>query len=52
VSRDYAEEALETFSSGLDDLVRKAIRKDLAWERRDVHTCGLMLEDIAKRLKV
>ena len=52
MSRDYAEEALETFSSGLDDLVRKAIRKDLSWERRDVHACGLVLEDIAERLKV
>jgi hypothetical protein len=52
VSRNNTEEALETFPSGLDDLVRKAVREDLAWERRDVHAGGLVLEDIAERLKV
>lgn len=52
MSRDNAEEALETFSPGLDDLVRKAVREYLAWERRNVHPGGLVLENIAERLKV
>jgi hypothetical protein len=52
MSRNNAEEALETFSSGLDDLVRKAVREYLAWERRNVHPGGLVLENIAERLKV
>lgn len=52
MSRNNAEEALETFSSGLDDLVREAVREYLAWERRNVHPGGLVLENIAERLKV
>jgi len=52
VSSDDAQEAFEALPSGLDDLVRKPIRKDLAWERGDVHASRLVLEDITERLKV
>lgn len=50
--RDDTKEALETFPSCLDDLVRKAVREDFAREGGDVHASGLVLEDIAERLKV
>lgn len=52
MSRDDAEEALEALPSGLDHLVRKPVREDLAWEWGDVHPRGLVLEDVAERLKV
>ena len=52
MARDDAKEALETLPSCLDDLIRKAVREDFAGERRDVHASGLVLEDIAERLKV
>jgi hypothetical protein len=52
VARDDAEEALKTLPPCLNDLVRKAVREDFARERGDVHASGLVLEDIAERLKV
>jgi hypothetical protein len=52
VSSDDAQEAFEALSSGLDDLVREPVRKDLAWEWGDVHASRLVLEDITEGLKV
>lgn len=47
-----AEEALEALASGFNHLVRKPVREDFAWERRDVHPSGLVLEYVAERLKI
>ena len=52
MARDDTKEALETFPSCLDDLIRKSVREYFARERGDVHASGLVLEDIAERLKV
>ena len=52
MASDDAEETLETFSPGLDDLVGEAICEDLAWESGDVDTGGLVLEDVTEGLKV
>jgi len=52
MSSNDAQEALEALPSGLDDLVRKSVRKDLAWEWGDVHASRLVLEDVTERLKV
>lgn len=46
------EEALEALAPALDDLVREAVREDLAGEGRDVHARGLALEDVAEGLEV
>jgi hypothetical protein len=52
MSRDDTEEALQALASGFDNLIRKPIRKDFAWERGDVHSSGFVLEDVAKCLKI
>jgi len=52
VARNDAEEALEALASGFDDLIRKSVGKDFAWEWRDVHSGGFVLEYIAERLKI
>lgn len=52
MSRDDTEEALETLASGFDDLIRKSICEDFAWERRDVHASGFVLEYVAECLKI
>lgn len=49
---DDGEEALEALPPALDDLVREAVREDLAGEGRDVHARGLALEDVAEGLEV
>lgn len=45
-------EALEALAPALDDLVREAVREDLAGKGRDVHARGLALEDVAEGLEV
>ena len=52
MARDDTKEAFEALPSCLDDLVRKSVREDFARERGDVHASGLVLEDVAERLKV
>ena len=52
MARDDGEEALEALAAALDDLVREAVREDLARERRDVDARRLALEDVPERLKV
>lgn len=52
MARHDTKEALETFPSCLDDLIRKAVREYFARERGNVHASGFVLEDIAERLKV
>ena len=47
-----AQEPLETLPPALNDLVREAIREHLPRERRDVHTRGFVLEDVAEGFKV
>ena len=46
------EETLEALAAALDDLVREAVREDLARERGDVHARRLALEDVPERLEV
>ena len=52
MARHDAEEALEALPSGLDDLIREAVREDLAREWGDIHAGRLVLEDITEGLKV
>ena len=52
MSRDDSEEPLEALAAALDDLVREAVREDLARERGDVHARRLALEDVPERLEV
>ena len=52
MSRDDSEEPLEALAAALDDLVREAVREDLARERGDVHACRLALEDVPEGLEV
>ena len=52
MSRDDSEEPLEALAAALDDLVREAVREDLARERRDVDARRFALEDVPERLKV
>ena len=47
-----AKEALKSLASGFDDLIGEAVGKDLARERRNVHSSRLALENIAEGLKV
>ena len=49
---DDGEEALEALTAALDDLVREAVREDLAGQRGDVHARALALEDVAEGLEV
>ena len=49
---DDAEKALEALASGLDHLIREAVREDFAWERGNVHPSGLVLEYVAERLEI
>ena len=52
MSRDDSEEPLEALAAALDDLVREAVREDLARERGDVHARRLALEDVPEGLEV
>jgi hypothetical protein len=52
VAGDDGEEALEALAATLNDLVREAIREDLAREYGNVHACALTLEDVPKSLKI
>lgn len=52
MSCDDTEEALKALASGFDDLIRKPIREDFAWERGNVHSSGFVLEYVAKCLKI
>ena len=49
---DDGEEALEALAAALDDLVREAVREDLAGQRGDVHARALALGDVAEGLEV
>jgi len=52
VARDDTEKALEALASGFDDLIRKPVREDFAWERGDVHPGGFVLKYVAERFKI
>ena len=52
VSRNDRQEPLEALTAGLDDLVREAVREDLAGEGRDVDARRLALEDVPEGLEV
>lgn len=46
------QESLKTLSPMLNDVVRKAIGKDLAWQRGYRYPGGFSLQDVAKVFKV
>ena len=52
VPSDDGEEALEALAAALDDLVREAVREDLAGQRGDVHARALALEDVTEGFEV
>ena len=52
VSSDDGQEPLEALTTGVDNLVREAVREDIAGEGRDGHARGLALEDITEGLEV
>ena len=52
MSRNDSEEPLEALAAALDDLVREAVREDLARERGDVHARRLALEDVPEGLEI
>lgn len=50
--RDDGEKTLETLAATLDDLIRETVRKDLAGERWNVHSCALAFEYVSERLEI
>lgn len=52
VTSDNREEPLEALTARLDDLIREAVREDLAREWGDVHARRFALEDITEGFEV
>jgi hypothetical protein len=52
VTSNDGQKALEALAARLDNLIREAVREDLAGERRDVDTRALALEDVPEGLEV
>lgn len=52
VTSDNREEALESLTARLDDLVREAVREDFSWEWGDVYARRFALEDVTEGFEV
>lgn len=52
MANDDLQEALQSLTAMLDDIVAEAVGEDLAWQRRDCDPGRLALENIAEVLKV
>jgi hypothetical protein len=49
---DDLQEPLQALPPMLNDIVREAIRKNFAWQRRNGHTSRFPLEDVTEVLEV
>jgi hypothetical protein len=52
MASDDAQKPLQTFPSCLYNFIRESVGENLAWKRRDVHSSGLMLENVTESFEI